>query len=154
MSLSWNPYDSTGSSTITQFAQASAYSATSQNGSPSVQLEQVGMGAEGEILAQFTDGTQVVVGQVAMASIRNPDSLIAAGNNDLQVSSMTANPAIGMPNSGGRGTIEGGAIEASTVSIAAEFMQLIVFQQAYAANARVVTTATTLSQDTIALIQG
>jgi flagellar hook protein FlgE len=153
MSLSWNPYDSTGSSTITQFAQASAYSATSQNGSPSVQLEQVGMGAEGEILAQFTDGTQVVVGQVAMASIRNPDTLIAAGNNDLQLSSMTANPAIGMPNTGGRGTIQGGSIEASTVSISAEFMQLIVFQQAYAANARVVTTATTLSDDTIALIR-
>jgi flagellar hook protein FlgE len=154
MSITWNPYNSDGSGAITQFSQASAYSATSQNGSAAVQLEQVGMGANGEILAQFTDGTQVVVGQVAMASIRNPDSLIAAGNNDLQVSSMTANPAIGMPNSGGRGTIEGGAIEASTVSIAAEFMQLIVFQQAYAANARVVTTATTLSQDTIALIQG
>jgi flagellar hook protein FlgE len=153
MSLSWNPYNTDGTGAITQFAQASAYSATSQNGSPSVQLEQVGMGAEGEILAQFTDGTQVVVGQVAMASIRNPDTLIAAGNNDLMLSSMTANPAIGMPNTGGRGTIEGGAIEASTVSIAAEFMQLIVFQQAYAANARVVTTATTLSQDTIALIQ-
>jgi flagellar hook protein FlgE len=153
MSLSWNPYNTDGTGAITQFAQASAYSATSQNGSPSVQLEQVGMGTEGEILAQFTDGTQVVVGQVAMASIRNPDTLIAAGNNDLMLSSMTANPAIGMPNTGGRGTIVGGAIEASTVSIAAEFMHLIVYQQAYQANARVVTTATTLSQATIALIQ-
>jgi flagellar hook protein FlgE len=153
MSLSWNPYGTDGTGTITQFAQASAYSATSQNGSASVQLQQVGMGAQGEILAQFTDGTQVVVGQLAMASIRNPDTLIAAGSNDLQLSSMTANPAIGTPNTGGRGTIVGGSIEASTVSIAAEFMRLIVYQQAYEANARVVTTATTLSQDTIALIR-
>ncbi|MGO9229331.1 MAG: flagellar hook protein FlgE [Bryobacteraceae bacterium] len=153
MNISWNPYDCAGDSTITQFAQASAYSATSQNGSAAVQLEQVGMGSAGQILAQYTDGSQVVVGQVAMASIRNPDTLIASGNNNLQLSSLSANPAIGTPNTGGRGTIVGGSVEASTVNIASEFTSLIVYQQAYEANAHVVTTADQLSQDTINLIQ-
>jgi len=153
MNISWNPYNSDGTASITQFAQTSAYSATSQNGSAAVQLEQVGMGAAGEILAQYTDGSQVVVGQVAMASIRNPDTLIAAGNNNLQLSSLSANPAIGTPGTGGRGTIEGGSIEASTVNIASEFTSLIVYQQAYEANAHVVTTADQLSQDTINLIR-
>lgn len=153
INVSWSPYDSTGSATITQFAQTSAYSATSQNGAAAVQLEQVGMGAAGQILAQYTDGSQVVVGQVAMASIRNPDTLIAAGNNNLQLSSMSSNPAIGTPNTGGRGTIVGGSTEASTVNIASEFTNLIVFQQAYEANAHVVTTADQLSQDTINLIR-
>jgi flagellar hook protein FlgE len=152
MNLSWNPYNSAGSSTITQFGQPSAYSATSQNGSAAVQLEQVGMGTGGQILAEYTDGSQVVVGQVAMASIRNPDTLIAAGSNNLQLSSLTANPAIGMPGTGGRGTIVGGSIEASTVDIASEFTSLIVYQRAYEANAHVVTTADQLSQDTINLI--
>jgi len=41
-----------------------------------------------------------------MASIRNPDTLIAAAAN-LTLSSLTANPAIGMPH-GGRGTIVAG----------------------------------------------
>ena len=152
MNLSWNPYDSAGNSTITQFGQPSAYSATSQNGSAAVQLEQVGMGTGGQILAEYTDGSQVVVGQVAMASIRNPDTLIAAGSNNLTLSSLTANPAIGMPGTGGRGTIVGGSIEASTVDIASEFTSLIVYQRAYEANAHVVTTADQLSQDTINLI--
>jgi len=153
MNVSWNPYNSAGSSTITQFGQPSAYSATSQNGSPAVQLNQVGMGTGGQILAEYTDGSQVVVGQVAMASIRNPDTLVASGNNNLQLSSLTANPAIGMPGTGGRGTIVGGSTEASTVDIASEFTSLIVYQQAYEANAHVVTTADQLSQDTINLIQ-
>jgi len=152
MNLSWNPYDSAGNSTITQFGQPSAYSATSQNGSAAVQLEQVGMGTGGQILAEYTDGSQVVVGQVAMASIRNPDTLVAVGNNNLTLSSLTSNPAIGMPGTGGRGTIVGGSIEASTVDIASEFTSLIVYQQAYEANAHVVTTAQQLSQDTINLI--
>jgi flagellar hook protein FlgE len=153
INVSWSPYDTVGTATITQFAQTSAYSATSQNGAAAVQLEQVGMGSGGEILAQYTDGSQVVVGQVAMASIRNPDTLIAAGDNDLQLSSMSSNPAIGTPNTGGRGTIVGGSTEASTVNIASEFTNLIVFQQAYEANAHVVTTADQLSQDTINLIR-
>ncbi|MGO9009686.1 MAG: flagellar hook protein FlgE [Bryobacteraceae bacterium] len=152
MNISWNPYNSDGSPTITQFGQPSAFSATSQNGSAAVQLDQVGMGDGGQILAEYTDGTQVVVGQVAMASIRNPDTLIASGNNDLQLSSLTANPAIGTPGTGGRGTIVGGSIEASTVDIASEFTSLIVYQRAYEANAHVVTTADQLSQDTINLI--
>jgi len=153
MNISWNPYNSDGSSAITQFGQPSASSSSSQNGSAAVQLEQVGMGNGGQILAEYTDGSQVVVGQVAMASIRNPDTLVASGNNNLQLSSLTANPAIGMPGTGGRGTIVGGSTEASTVDIASEFTSLIVYQQAYEANAHVVTTADQLSQDTINLIQ-
>ena len=153
MNLSWNPYTSAGAARITQFGQPSAYSATSQDGSPAAQLDHVGLADGGTILAQYTDGSQVVVGQVALAQIRNPDTLIAAGNNNFNLSSLTANPAIGVPGTGGRGTIKGGSVEASTVDIATEFTNLIVYQRAYEANGKVVTTADQLSQDTINLIR-
>lgn len=152
MSLSWDPYNSSGKGRITQFGQPSSPSAQAQNGSAAAQLAHVGLADGGAILAEYTDGTQVVVGQVAMAEIRNPATLIAAGNNAFQVSALTANPSIGTPGTGGRGTIQGGATEASTVDIATEFTNLIVYQRAYEANAHVVTTADTLSQDTINLI--
>jgi flagellar hook protein FlgE len=152
MNLSWNPYTSTGAGRITQFGQPSSSSASSQNGSASAQLSSVGLATGGTILAEYTDGTQVVVGQVALASVRNPSTLIAAGNNNFMLSALTANPSIGVPGTGGRGTIQGGAVEASTVDIATEFTNLIVYQRAYEANAHVVTTADTLSQDTINLI--
>jgi flagellar hook protein FlgE len=152
MSISWSLYDSSGAGDITQFGQPSQASASAQNGSPAAELDQVGLANGGQILAQYTDGTQVVVGQVALASIRNPSTLIATGNNCYQLSELTATPSVGVPGTGGRGTIDGGSIEASTVDIASEFTNLIVYQRAYEANAHVVTTADQLSQDTINLI--
>jgi flagellar hook protein FlgE len=152
MHINWNPYTSTGAGRITQFGQPSAPSASSQNGSAAAQLVHVGLADGGQILAQFSNGDQVVVGQVAMASIRNPDTLIATGNNSFGLSARTANPSIGVPGTGGRGQIVGGSVEASTVDIAQQFTSLIVYQRAYEANSRVVTTADQLSQDTINLI--
>jgi flagellar hook protein FlgE len=153
MHLDWNPYTTTNVGRITQFGQPSAPSASSQNGSAAAQLIRVGLADGGQMLAQYSDGQQVVVGQVAMAGVRNPESLIAAGNNNYQVSARTATPAIGLPNQGGRGDIVGGAIESSTVDIAREFTQLIVLQRGYQANSKVITTVDELSQVTINLKQ-
>jgi len=151
LSLSWNLFNGS-TSEITQFAQPSAQSATAQNGSAAAELVNVGLANGGTVLAQYSDGNQVMVGQVAIASIRNPSTLIAMGNNNFQLSSLTASPSIGTPGTGGRGDIEGGSLEASTVDIATEFTNLMVYQRAYEADSRVVTTADTLSQDTINLI--
>jgi flagellar hook protein FlgE len=152
LSVTWSLYDSSGSPQITQFGQPSQPSGSSQNGSAAAMLDHVGLANGGQILAEYTDGTQVVVGQVALASIRNPSTLIAMGQNNYQLSELTATPSVGVPGTGGRGTIQGGATEASTVDIATEFTNLIVYQRGYEANAHVVTTADTLSQDTINLI--
>ena len=152
MSISWDLYDKNGSARITQFGQPSESSASAQNGVAAGQLVQVGLADGGGILAQYSNGDQVVVGQVAMANIRNPDSLIATGDNNFQLSARTATPSVGMPGTGGRGTIVGGSLEASTVDIATEFTNLIVYQRGYEANAHVITTADQLSQDTINLI--
>ncbi len=152
MSLSWNPYTSAGAGRITQFAQSSSQSASSQNGSAPGQLDSVGLADGGQIVAKYSNGAQVVVAQVAMASIRNPASLIAVGNNAFQTSALTAAPVIGAPGTGGRGEVVGGSIEASTVDMAQEFTNLIQYQRDYEANAHVVTTADQLSQDTINLI--
>jgi flagellar hook protein FlgE len=148
--LTWDLYNG-GTPRITQFSQPSAVSANQQNGSPAAQLIRVGIGNGGIVLAQFSNGQQTVVGQLAMASIRNPESLLALGNNSFGLSARSALPAIGLPGTGGRGTIIGGAIENSTVDIAREFTNLIVLQRGYQANARVVTTVDELSQETISL---
>jgi flagellar hook protein FlgE len=152
MHVNWDPYTAAGAGRITQFGQPSAPSASSQNGSAAAQLVHVGLADGGRILAQYSNGDQVIVGQLAMASIRNPDTLLAVGNNSFSLSARTATPSIGVPGTGGRGQIVGGSVEASTVDIAQEFTNLIVYQRGYEANSRVVTTADQLSQDTINLI--
>ncbi len=152
MHLSWDPYTASGASRITQFNQNSAYSATSQDGWAAAQLTGIGLADGGQVLATYNNGAQVVVGQVALAAIRNPDTLVGAGYNNFRITALTAEPAVGLPGSGGRGLIVGGSIEASTVDIAREFTNLMVYQRGYEANSRVVTTTDTLSQDTINLI--
>jgi len=153
MNMTWNLYDASGAPAITQYSQASSTTASSQNGVAPASLTTVGISDGGQILASYSNGTQAVVGQLAIASIRNPQSLIATGNNNFEASEQTALPAIGLPNTGGRGDVVGGSLEASTVDIAKEFTNLIIYQRAYEVNAKVVTTVDQLSQDTVALKQ-
>ncbi|MBV8731955.1 MAG: flagellar hook protein FlgE [Acidobacteriia bacterium] len=152
MNLNWNLYNSSGAPDLTQFAQASAPASNSQNGAPAAQLYQVSIADGGGVVAEYTNGSKVTVGQIALAAIENPATLVAVGNNNYQLSGATAAPSVGVPNTGGRGQIAGGSIESSTTDIATEFTSLIVYQRSYEANAHVVTTADQLSQDTINLI--
>jgi len=154
MNVSWNPYNSDGTGSITQFDESSAASANSQNGLAAAQLTGVAMGNGGQLVASYSNGQQTVVGQLAMASIRNPQSLLSVGNNDYQVSSTSAAPSVGVPGTGGRGTVTGGSLEGSNVDIATEFTNLIVLQSAYQANSKVVTTVSQMAQDTTSLISG
>jgi flagellar hook protein FlgE len=152
MNINWNLYNGT-TPLITQFAQPSATSGLTQDGAAAANLTSVGIANGGQIVAQYSSGQQVVVGQMAMVNIGNPDSLISSGDNNYVLGANTATPAIGLPGTGGRGTVLGGSVEASTVDIATEFTNLIVYQRSYEANARMVTTIDQLSQDTIALKQ-
>lgn len=152
MNITWNLYNGI-TARITQFAQASATSALAQNGSPAANLVRVGLADGGNILAQYSDGSQIIVGQLALATVRNPQSLIAAGNSTYQLGAFSSIPAIGLPDTGGRGKVLGGSVEASTVDIAREFTNLIVFQRSYQANAKMITTVDQISQETIALKQ-
>jgi len=146
LNLTWQLFNG-AAPRLTSFSNPSAVSANAQDGSPAAQLIRVGIGNEGKVLAQYSNGQQTVVGQIAMASIRNPESLMASGNNTFQLSARSALPAIGVSGTGGRGMLIGGSIENSTVDIAREFTNLIVLQRGYQANARVITTVDELSQE-------
>jgi len=152
MTVNWNPYNSSGTATLTQYDQSSATSATSQDGAAASQLTSVTMGNGGQLLATYSDGQQQVVGQLALANVQNPQTLVNVGNNNYQVSAETSAPAIGAPGTGGRGTIVGGALEASNVDMATELTDLIVLQSAYQANSKVVTTVDDMAQAATELI--
>ena len=152
ISVNWNPIAADGTSSLTQFDQSSATSAITQDGSAASQLTTVTMASGGQLLATYSDGQQTVVGQLAMANIQNPQTLLNVGNNNFQVTADTGAPAVGAPGTGGRGTVVGGALEASNVDMATELTDLIVLQSAYQANAKVVTTVDSMAQATTNLI--
>lgn len=153
MKINWSLYSPTGQPNITQYAQPSATSSTTQDGLTASELVHVTLTNGGLIVAQYSNGQQTTIAQIALASISNPETLIAEGQNDFQIGPGTAAPVIGVPQTGGRGQILGGSLEASTVDIATEFTNLIVMQRSYEANAKVITTTDTLTQDTINLKQ-
>jgi flagellar hook protein FlgE len=149
MAINWNlaTENGTGTPLVTQYAATSAVSASTQDGVPASQVTQVSIENGGAITAQFSNGNQVVVGQLALASVSNPDSLIAVGQNNYEVGADTATPVIGVPGTGTLGTVEGGSLEDSTVDIATEFTNLIVYQNSYQANSKVISTLNTMTQD-------
>jgi flagellar hook protein FlgE len=160
--MNWSPWQTppaagppaiAGVGDVTQFAETSASSAITQDGLPAAQLTNVTVTDGGSVLAQYSNGTQQEVAEVALASIRNPTSLISTGNNSYQLGEDSAAPVVGESGTGGRGTIVGGSLESSNVDMATEFTQLIIFQRSYTANARVITTTDQISSDTINLIQ-
>jgi len=153
ISTNWNLYSAAGVPNITQYAQTSGLAGTSQNGVAVAQLAQVSLSDGGKIVAEFSDGSQEVIAQLALAGISNPSSLIAAGNNEFIVSADTATPAVGPAQTGGRGQISGGALENSTVDIAKEFTNLIVYQRSYEANSKVVSTLDQITQDLLNIKQ-
>jgi len=153
MNINWNlaTEDGNGSPLVTQYAAASAVSAATQDGIPASQVTQVSIANGGAITAQFSNGNQVVVGQLALASVSNPDSLIAVGQNNYEVGANTATPVVGVPLTGTLGTVEGGALEDSTVDIATEFTNLIVYQNSYEANSKVISTLDQVTQNLLNL---
>lgn len=153
LSMNWNFYNTDGSAKFTQYSETSALSANTQNGQAAAQLTAVSLGDNGQVLAKYSDGTQEVAAQLAIANIRNPDSLLGGADNTLLLGAGTAAPTIGVAGTGGRGTIEGGAVESSTVDIASQFSDLLVYQRSYQANSRVITVSDEISQETVNLIK-
>jgi flagellar hook protein FlgE len=153
LNINWNlaTNGGTGTPLVTQYANTSAVSASTQDGVPASQVTSVSIANGGAITAQFSDGNQVVVGQLALASVSNPDSLIATGQNNYEVGADTATPVIGVPGTGTLGAVEGGSLEASTVDIATEFTNLIVYQNSYEANSKVISTLDQMTQNLLQL---
>jgi flagellar hook protein FlgE len=152
MALTWNLYDANGNPQITQYDQASANLASSQNGTQAGQLTSMAIGANGQITAVYSNGDNVAVAQLAVGTVLNPQSMQDLGSNTFGVTSATAVPAIGTPGTGSRGTVTGGALEASTVDIATEFTNLLIYERGYQANSKVITTEDQVIQTTLALI--
>jgi flagellar hook protein FlgE len=154
MSINWNMFDASGNPNITQLSETSAVQGATQNGSATGQITNISLQNGGLMVASYSNGQQTTIGQLAVASIQNPSSMISVGANSLKASGATATPAVGAANSAGRGQILGGAIEGSTSDMATEFTNLLTYERSYQAASRVITTGDQMLQSTINLIQG
>lgn len=151
LNINWNLYDSSNNPTITGFAQTSAASGTTQDGAAAATVTGVQLETGGIMVATYSDGTTQNLAQVAVANVSNPDSMVATNNNDYLLGPATITPSVGAAGTGGRGNLVGQSIEASNVDMATEFTDLIVYQQGYEANSKVLTTIDQMDQTLLAI---
>jgi flagellar hook protein FlgE len=152
LALTWNLNGTGTSPTITQTNLADTTSATAQNGYASGSLSTYSVEPDGSIVGSFSSGQTEVLGQVAVASFTNTQGLVRVGNNNYRASQDSGAAQVGVAGTSGRGTITGGYVEQSNADVATEFAKMIVAQQAYQSNAKVVTTFDQVSQATIAMV--
>ena len=64
---------------------------------------------------------------------------------------MLGEPTIGIPNAGGRGSVNSNTLEQFNVDLSEEFVNMITAQRAFQANSKTITTTDALLQEVINL---
>ncbi|MBN8534331.1 MAG: flagellar hook protein FlgE [Rhizobiales bacterium] len=137
---------------LTQFADANGVvqaNRITQDGYPTGTFQRVAVGEGGYVVASYSNGQTVPVAQIPLATFASPNMLLRQDGGVFEQTLESGQPLI---NAGGSGII-GGSTENSNTDIADEFAKMIVTQQAYSANTRVVTTAQSMLQDVINIIR-
>ena len=125
---------------LTQYAATSATTAFTQNGYSTGTLTSFTVDQNGRISGLFSNGQTKYLYQVALANFIAPTGLVSEGNSLFAQSYSSGQPAVGVANSGNFGYITDSALEQSNVNISSEFTNMIIAQNAYVANSKVLTT--------------
>jgi flagellar hook protein FlgE len=153
LNMTWNLINSNGTSSLTQDAASSGTSSTQQDGYSSGTLQSYSVAGDGTIQGVFNNGQTIALGQIALASFSNEQGLMRNGSNNFVAGLSSGQPSVGAPNTGGLGSLQGGALEVSNVDLATEFSELIVAERYYQANAQTVTTIDQVMQTAQSMIQ-
>lgn len=138
---------------ITELSSANDITLSTQNGFPRGVLEGFSIGEGGVINGVFTNGLTRTIGQIGLANFSNVAGLERFGSNLFRESVSSGLPQVGLAGTGGRGDVRGGVLEGSNVDLATEFSNMIITQRGYQANARTITAADTLLQETVNLVR-
>ena len=139
-----------GTNGLTQFANTAGTAQVTQlqqNGFAAGSLQSVSVDTNNRVVGSFSNGQTIPLAEVSLANFNGANSLQA-----LSGDAFAATPESGNPIFSGTGTIEGSSLKSSNVDIATQFSSLIVAQQAYSANARVMSTANQMIQSLLQVI--
>jgi flagellar hook protein FlgE len=143
-----------GTDGLTQFAGTSyALRGISQDGVPPGSFSSVTMETSGNVIVNYNNGQSRTIAQVPLVTFNAPDSLQRQNGASFTSTSASGNPLAQEAGTNGAGALVTNSDEQSNVDIATQFSGLIVAQQAYSANAKMVTTMSQMMQTTIDMKQ-
>lgn len=130
--------------TITQSASQSSTKAFYQDGYTMGYLDNFKIDSTGTITGVYSNGTNRIIGQLALASFTNQGGLEKAGENTYVESNNSGMANIGVSGIAGKGSLLAGSLEMSNVDLTEQFTDMIVTQRGFQASSKTITTADTL----------
>ena len=140
-----------GSGGITQFADPNGnvqVNLIQQNGYPAGALQSISVNDKGRVVGTYSNGRSLDLAEITLANFNGPNALKRLDGGAFEATDQSGPAIYGAP-----GRIIGSALEGSNTDIADEFTKLIVTQQAYSANTRVITTTNQMVQDLLNMLR-
>jgi len=140
-----------GSGGVTQFSDTNGTAQVNliqQDGFPAGSLQTISISDKGRVVGTYSNGRTLDLAEVTLANFNGPNQLKRLDGGAFSVTDDSGPAILGAP-----GKIVGSSLEGSNVDIADEFTKLIVTQQAYSANTRVVTTSNQMVQDVLNMLR-
>lgn len=137
--------------TITQSASKSTTKAFSQDGYGLGYLDNFKIDSSGTITGVYSNGTNRVIGQLALATFANDRGLEKAGDNTYVETNNSGQANIGESGVAGKGSLLAGALEMSNVDLSEQMTDMIVTQRGFQSNAKTIQTADTLLETVLSL---
>ncbi|RON06570.1 flagellar hook protein FlgE [Pseudomonas brassicacearum] len=133
----------------TQFNADSARSIPAQDGYATGQITNLTVDGTGTLFANFSNNQSKAIGQVALASFTNEQGLQAVGGTSWKETFASGIPGYDAPTTGTLGSIQSNSLEESNVNLTNELVNLIKAQSNYQANAKTISTQSTIMQTII-----
>jgi flagellar hook protein FlgE len=141
-----------GNTGLTQYATSSGLvraGTLEQDGYPSGVLDSIQILSDGRIAGSYTNGRVVPVAEIPIVQFNADNALRRLDSGVYERTLESGLPIVGLNGS----TLIGGHVEGSNTDIAEEFSKMIVTQQAYSANTRVVSTSQQMITEIINMVR-
>nr|WP_225778704.1 flagellar hook protein FlgE [Pseudomonas sp. Marseille-Q3773] len=133
----------------TSYNTETARMSQSQDGYATGILSSLSIDSTGVLFASFSNQQSRAIGQVALASFANEQGLQQIGGTRWTETYTSGIPGIDAPKTGTLGSVESNSLEASNVNLTQELVELIKAQSNYQANAKTISTESTIMQTII-----
>ncbi|MNG59430.1 Flagellar hook protein FlgE [compost metagenome] len=133
----------------TQYNADTARSIPTQDGYATGQITNLTIDGTGTLFANFSNNQSKAIGQVALASFTNEQGLQAVGGTSWKETFASGIPGYDAPKTGTLGEVVSNSLEESNVNLTNELVDLIKGQSNYQANAKTISTQSTIMQTII-----
>ncbi|MCK6263357.1 flagellar basal body protein FlgE [Vibrio sp. ZSDE26] len=130
----------------TQYGSDFAVSTNRSDGHTAGELTGITIDEDGYLFANYSNGEQMIQGQVILADFPNNGGLVQVGNTGWAATQASGQPLTGAPGTGTLGSLSAGYLEESNVDLTGELVGLMTAQRNYQANAQSLSTQQQLTQ--------